>query len=122
MCGYNVIIANSRGPEALSRLVDELGPAAKAGTAAEAAEAGAFVVVAVPLKLANVTRAAKPAGSATVISGVRSVSFQVLLIQAIEAAIGPLAARRIRAARIEGFNTKLPFNPRPPNDLLWVES
>ena len=51
--GYTVVIANSRGPETLKELVEQLGPSARAATAAEAAKAGAFVVVAVPLKLEN---------------------------------------------------------------------
>ncbi|WP_274426314.1 NADPH-dependent F420 reductase [Chelativorans sp. YIM 93263] len=51
--GYKVVIANSRGAETLKGLVAELGPRAWAATAAGAAEAGDFVVVAVPLKLAN---------------------------------------------------------------------
>ena len=51
--GYEVVIANSRGPETLARLVEELGPSARAATAAEAATAGDFVVVAVPLKRLN---------------------------------------------------------------------
>jgi len=48
--GYDVVIANSRGPETLTELVEELGPRAKAGTATEAAAAGDFAVVTVPLK------------------------------------------------------------------------
>jgi predicted dinucleotide-binding enzyme len=48
--GYNVVISNSRGPETLSALVEELGPKARAATAAGAAEAGDIVVVTVPLK------------------------------------------------------------------------
>jgi 8-hydroxy-5-deazaflavin:NADPH oxidoreductase len=51
--GYQVVIANLRGPETLKALVDELGPSARAATAAEAAAAGDFVVIAVPLKLVN---------------------------------------------------------------------
>lgn len=51
--GYDVVIANSRGPETLQDLIDELGPSARAATATGAAEAGDFVVVAVPLKLVN---------------------------------------------------------------------
>ncbi|MGM4903334.1 NADPH-dependent F420 reductase [Tardiphaga sp. 866_E4_N2_1] len=51
--GYVVVIANSRGPETLKDLVAELGPSARAATAADAAEAGDFVVVAVPLKPVN---------------------------------------------------------------------
>jgi predicted dinucleotide-binding enzyme len=60
--GYEVVIANSRGPETLRPLVVELGPSARAATAAEAAAAGDFVVVAVPLKLINDMPAAELAG------------------------------------------------------------
>lgn len=48
--GYDVVISNSRGPETLEGLVAELGPRARAATAAEAAAAGDFAVVTVPLK------------------------------------------------------------------------
>ncbi|MRG60362.1 NADP oxidoreductase [Agromyces sp. CFH 90414] len=48
--GHRVTIANSRGPETLAGLVAELGPNATAGTATEAAEAGEFVIVTVPLR------------------------------------------------------------------------
>ena len=48
--GYTVTIANSRGPETLTDLIADLGPSTKAGTAAEAAADGEFVVVTVPLK------------------------------------------------------------------------
>lgn len=51
--GYNVVIANSREPETLIELIDELGPSARAETAAGAAAAGDFVVIAVPLKVVN---------------------------------------------------------------------
>ena len=43
-------MSNSRGPETLSDLVAELGPRARAATAAEAAAAGDLVVVTIPLK------------------------------------------------------------------------
>ncbi|WP_281191026.1 NADPH-dependent F420 reductase [Micromonospora citrea] len=48
--GYDVVLSNSRGPETLKDLVDELGPRARAATPAEAAEAGDLVVVTIPLK------------------------------------------------------------------------
>ncbi|WP_461172771.1 NAD(P)-binding domain-containing protein [Arthrobacter sp. Z1-9] len=48
--GYDVIISNSRGPETLAGLAAELGPKARAATAAEAAGGGDFAVVTVPLK------------------------------------------------------------------------
>jgi predicted dinucleotide-binding enzyme len=48
--GYDVVIANSRGPETLTDLVAELGPRARAATAADAAAAGDWAIVTVPLK------------------------------------------------------------------------
>ncbi|MDP4534752.1 NAD(P)-binding domain-containing protein [Alkalimonas collagenimarina] len=60
--GYQVVIANSRGPETLTALIAELGPSARAATAADAAAAGDFVVVAVPLKLENNMPVAELAG------------------------------------------------------------
>lgn len=48
--GYDVVVSNSRGPETLSGLVEELGPKARAGTTDEAARAGDLVLVAIPLR------------------------------------------------------------------------
>jgi 8-hydroxy-5-deazaflavin:NADPH oxidoreductase len=48
--GYEVVIANSRGPETLTELVAELGPKARAATAQEAAAAADVAVVTVPFK------------------------------------------------------------------------
>ncbi|GAA1434828.1 NAD(P)-binding domain-containing protein [Microlunatus lacustris] len=48
--GWTVVISNSRGPETLVDLVDELGDRARAATAAEAAGASDLVVVTVPLR------------------------------------------------------------------------
>ena len=48
--GYDVVIANSRGPETLAALVAELGPKARAATAQEAAAAADVAVVTVPLR------------------------------------------------------------------------
>jgi predicted dinucleotide-binding enzyme len=48
--GYAVVISNSRGPQTLAALVAELGPNARAATAAEAGKAADIVVVTVPLK------------------------------------------------------------------------
>jgi predicted dinucleotide-binding enzyme len=48
--GHDVVLSNSRGPETLAELVDQLGPHARAATAAEAAAAGDLVVVTLPLK------------------------------------------------------------------------
>jgi predicted dinucleotide-binding enzyme len=48
--GHKVVLSNSRGPETLKGLVEELGSLASAGTSAEAAAAGDIVVVTIPLK------------------------------------------------------------------------
>lgn len=48
--GYDVVISNSRGPETLEDLVASLGPKARAATAHDAAAAGEWAVVTVPLK------------------------------------------------------------------------
>jgi len=47
--GHRVVLSNSRGPETLKGLADELGPLARAGTVEQAAAAGEIVVVAIPL-------------------------------------------------------------------------
>jgi len=60
--GYEVVIANSRGPGTLKHLIGELGPSARAATASGAAAAGDFAVVAVPLKLVNDMPVAQLAG------------------------------------------------------------
>ncbi|WP_440711100.1 NADPH-dependent F420 reductase [Herbiconiux sp. YIM B11900] len=60
--GYRVVISNSRGPETLADLIEELGPQASAATAAEAAAAGDLVVVTVPLKNYRQVPAAPLAG------------------------------------------------------------
>ncbi|MHC2998585.1 NADP oxidoreductase [Microbacterium sp. HJ5] len=48
--GYDVVISNSRGPETLTALADDLGANVKAGTVTDAAAAGDIVIVTVPLK------------------------------------------------------------------------
>ena len=47
--GLDVVLSNSRAPQTLSGLVDELGPKARAATPTEAAAAGDWVVVTIPV-------------------------------------------------------------------------
>jgi predicted dinucleotide-binding enzyme len=47
--GLDVVLSNSRGPQTLSGLVDELGPRARAATPAQAAADGDWVIVTIPL-------------------------------------------------------------------------
>lgn len=46
--GHRVAVSNSRGPESLAPLVEQIGPNARAATAEEAADFGEVVLVAVP--------------------------------------------------------------------------
>jgi 8-hydroxy-5-deazaflavin:NADPH oxidoreductase len=48
--GHRVVLSNSRGPETLKDLVEELGPLARAATGEQAGAAGEIVVVAIPLR------------------------------------------------------------------------
>jgi predicted dinucleotide-binding enzyme len=64
--GYDVVISNSRGPETLADLVAELGPKARAATAADAAAAGDFAVVTVPLKSYTKVPVAELAGKVVI--------------------------------------------------------
>jgi predicted dinucleotide-binding enzyme len=62
--GYDVVLSNSRGPQTLKELADELGPRARAATPEEAAAAGDFVVVSIPLRAYREVPAQPLAGKA----------------------------------------------------------
>jgi 8-hydroxy-5-deazaflavin:NADPH oxidoreductase len=47
--GYSVVVSNSQGPDSLAGLVADLGPKASAATPAQAAAAGDFAIVAIPI-------------------------------------------------------------------------
>ena len=47
---YDVVLSNSRGPDTLAALIEELGPHATAATTADAAASGDLVIVAIPVK------------------------------------------------------------------------
>ena len=67
--GHQVVLSNSRGPETLKDLVDELGPLARAATSAEAAGSGGIVVVALPVKAYKDLPAAELSGKLIVDAG-----------------------------------------------------
>ncbi|MCU1379663.1 MAG: oxidoreductase [Acidimicrobiales bacterium] len=63
--GHEVVVSNSRGPETLAGLVDDLGERASAGTTAEAAAAD-VVVVAIPLRAYRNVPVAELAGKTVI--------------------------------------------------------
>ena len=64
--GYDVVMSNSRGPQTLGGLVDELGPHARAATPEEAAAAGDLAVVTIPLRALDAVPVAPLAGKVVV--------------------------------------------------------
>jgi predicted dinucleotide-binding enzyme len=64
--GLHVVLSNSRGPETLSELVEELGERASAATATEAAHAGDLVVATIPLSAYQQLPAAALAGKTVI--------------------------------------------------------
>ena len=62
--GFEVVVSNSQGPESLGDLVRDLGAAARAATPAEAAAAGDFAIVAIPLPTIGQVPTAPLAGKA----------------------------------------------------------
>lgn len=64
--GHDVVIGNSRGPDAVADLVGEIGERATGATAAGAAEAGEVVIVAVPFRRFRDLPAAELAGKIVV--------------------------------------------------------
>ncbi len=67
--GHSIAIANSRGPETLQALVNELGNGAQAMTAAEAAAFGEVIIEAIPYKFYRTLPAAELAGKILVTAG-----------------------------------------------------
>jgi len=64
--GHGVVVSNSRGPETLTDLVAELGDNARAGTPAEAAEAGELVIVSIPFLAVDTVPVAPLAGKVVI--------------------------------------------------------
>jgi predicted dinucleotide-binding enzyme len=60
--GYRVIMSNSRGPQTLTDLVDELGPLAQAAAGEQVAGEGDLVVLTIPLRAYRSVPAAPLAG------------------------------------------------------------
>jgi predicted dinucleotide-binding enzyme len=67
--GYQVVLSNSRHPETLKDLAEELGPLARTGTAEEAATAGDLVVVSIPVRACPTLPAGSLAGRTVLDTG-----------------------------------------------------
>ncbi len=105
--GYDVVLSNSRGPETLAELVAELGEHARAATTAEAAAAGDFVVVSVPLNAEHTVPVAPLAGK--IVIDTDNYYFErdghVAEIDNHEITVTGLLQRHLEGAKVaKGFN------------------
>lgn len=108
--GTPVVVANSRGPETLIDLVAELGPLATAGAVEQAAAAGEFVVLSVPLTATTAIPAALLEGR-TVVDTSNYYPFRdgrIPVLDAEELTTSELVQRHFAGARlVKAFNNIL---------------
>ena len=105
--GYDVVLSNSRGPETLTELIAELGPTARAATPAEAASAGDFVVVTVPLKAYEQVPVAELAGKVVIDTNnyYWERDGRIPVLDAGEATVSGLLQNHLPESRVaKGFN------------------
>ncbi|MYS21145.1 hypothetical protein GA0115240_126212 [Streptomyces sp. DvalAA-14] len=121
--GLDVVLSNSRGPETLGELVAELGPRARAGTAQEAARAGDWVVVTIPVKAYGDVPREALAGKVVLDTGnyYPARDGQIAELDAGELTSSELLQRRLDGAHVvKVFNniffTHLAALPKPAGD------
>ena len=111
--GHEVTIANSRGPESLGELVDEIGPNAQAATVADAARDAEIVLVAVPLRAYSDLPAEAFVGKVVIDANnyYPERDGQIAELDSGQTTSSELLARHLQGARIvKAFNT---MNFRP---------
>jgi 8-hydroxy-5-deazaflavin:NADPH oxidoreductase len=110
--GHTVAISNSRGPETLRDLVQELGSGAQAATTIEAAQFGEVVLLAIPLKDFTSLPAAELSGRIA-IDAMNYYPDRDGLIASLD--VGELASTELVAAQLPGARIVKAFN------TIWFE-
>ena len=110
--GHAVAISNSRGPETLRDLVQELGASAHAATTLEAAQFGEVVLLAIPLK-DYTTLPATGLNGRIVIDAMNYYRDRDGLIASLD--VGELASTELVAAELAGARIVKAFN------TIWFE-
>ncbi len=121
--GYEVVLSNLQGPDSLAGLVSGLGPAARAATAADAAAAGDFAIVAIPLTTID-SVPAEPLAGKVVISTINYFPQRDGHIAAIDngttTAPGLLQAHLPASRVVRAFSminaAEMPGDGHPPGD------
>jgi len=111
--GHEVTIANSRGPESLTELVQDIGPQAHAGTVEDAARASDVVLVAIPLRAYPDLPADEFAGKIVIDANnyYPQRDGEIAELESGEATSSELLARHLPGARVvKSFNT-MNFKP-----------
>ncbi|MFG1948808.1 NADPH-dependent F420 reductase [Nonomuraea sp. NPDC048826] len=105
--GLDVVLSNSRGPETLAELVEELGPRARASTPDGAAAAGDWVVVTIPLRNIDQVPAEPLAGKVVLDTGnyYPQRDGQIPELDAEETTTSELLQRQLPGAKVvKAFN------------------
>ena len=104
--GHEVAVSNSRGPESLAPLVEELGPSARALTVEEAARFGDVVLLAVPWRKPEALPPANAVAGRIVIDAMNPYAEQGGLEDLHGVTSSELTRRRLPGARlVKAFNT-----------------
>jgi predicted dinucleotide-binding enzyme len=104
--GHEVAVSNSRGPESLGELVDELGERAHATTVAEAARFGDVVLLAVPWRTPAAWPPADLVAGKIVVDAMNPYREDFSLYDLGESTSSEEVAKRLPGARIvKAFNT-----------------
>jgi predicted dinucleotide-binding enzyme len=112
--GISVTIANSRGPQSLSQLVDELGPSAKAGSIDEAAAADIVLVAVRWVDLEKVLGELPAWNNRIVIDGTNALAFLDPDSPDAKDPNNPLAAYGIKAIDLGGKHSSQIFRTLVP--------
>ncbi|WP_135458097.1 NADPH-dependent F420 reductase [Mycobacterium sp. DL99] len=106
--GYPVTISNSRGPQSLAAVVDDLGPLATAGTAAEAAQAD-IVFLATHWSVATDVLDSLPNWDGRILVDTTNI-FEVVDGALVPAELGDQTGSEIIAAHAPGARVVKAFN------------
>jgi predicted dinucleotide-binding enzyme len=122
--GYDVVIANSRGPETLARLVRELGPRARAATPAGAAADADLAFLAFPYAPGDELPVEQLAGKVVIDNNNYTVwrDGHLSEVDAGRRTVHELRQEQLPASMVVKAFTHVQFHPRPqlrvPSDAL----
>jgi len=124
--GYEVVLSNTRGPESIATLIEQLGPRARAGTVDDAVAAGDIVTLSIPLATADRLSADRFAGKVVLdqtnyYPGLGN--FRRADLDAGELTSSELVQRHLHGAKvIKGVHNlgwhHMQYNARPKGDAL----